>query len=356
MGIFDFLRFDRTPAGARHSTLVVMEGKQLTAAARLIGALQDKFGNVAVGCIGNPAQGPVAWPLMTLPSAADKAAAQIARLKPARLVLLGLDAEYTPLTHTGCPSYWVNAHEVDAAASAARLLIANPMLQPALPQAMLTGDPLLDLDALPALPRTEEICERFREQRAGGRWIGYFAGTGEDEEEVAYPLFNRLIRTRMGLMVLAPRDPARCEPVYREALKYHLQTIRHRRLSTSFVPIKTRVYFVEDPDALEALYPCADFVVAGGTLHPNASNAPDLVSPMLHGRPVIVGPAQRELPLIRAAVAADVVRAARNEEGLFEHAKTLIEAPDLGQRQAEAARRWLGVQAGALARVVEAIA
>ncbi len=132
-----------------------------------------------------------------------------------------------------------------------------------------------------------EVCERFREFSDRKRCIVCFPNTHEGEEPEAYAIFLALMRVHMGIMILAPDSEERFEPVYRDALKYHLQTIRHSRLFTSYVPVKTRVYFVEIPEAQGSFYSCADFCIPGGTL---VGGHVDLGSPIIAGCPMILGP------------------------------------------------------------------
>ena len=356
MGLLDLLGLSRMPEGVEGATLVAGNAETLGTAALFLNALQSRFGKVALGVVG---VAPVAGsrPMVPIPDGQAKAAALLGKIRPFRLIMLGLEGRHAHMVASaGCPVYWVNVADWEAAQSDCKvLMVADPQLQQTVPDSVLTGDPLLHLPELPQLMDNAAICERFKEQREGNRWIGYFAATGEGEEEEAYPIFNRLIRHKMGLMILAPHDQARCEPVYRESIKYQLQTIRHNRLSTSFVPIKTRVYYVEEPEPLAGLYNCVDFVVAGGTIHPHAHHLPDLIAPILNGKAVIIGPAQREIPLVRAAVAAKVVLAAANSEEIFEHARYLLENPAEGARLAGHALPWLKAQVGSLERVLALI-
>ena len=356
MGLLDLLGFSRVPADVRGATLVVMNAADIEVAKPLLDALRNKLGALALATVGQTAVS-AALPCIELPADLAKAAKLVTKIKPARLILLGLGGEFAALIPAAAaPAFWINAHDVEAAKGVdVKLLLADPALLNGLPNAIVTGDPLAGLESLPGIVQDEEMCVRFKEQHESDRWLGYFAGTGEDEEEEAYPIFNRLIRYKMGLMLLAPRDQDRCEPVYREAIKYKLQTIRHRRLSTSFVPVKTRVYFIEDPQPLEALYRCVDFVVAGGTLHANATNTPDIISPILHGKPVVVGPAHRNTPLVRSAAMARAVLAGHSAEEVFEHARMLLDNPKHREDLAKHARAWLEAQVGALQRVINAI-
>lgn len=354
MGLLDLLGFNKLPAGLAGSTLVITDGTTLARAGEFLDALQTRFGNVALALThatnyaGN-------LPCLVLPDAADQVRSRLEKVGPQRLILLGLDGSYAGFVQAAdCPAWWINAHDVQAAQAGCRAVTVSRD-DMAVPGAQVTGDPLAGVGQLPQIVTDMALCERLKEQREGGRWVGYFAGTGEDEEDLAYAIFSRLMRHKMGLMILAPRDPARCEPVYRESIKYRLQTIRHARLSTSFIPIKTRVYYVEDTHPMEALYACVDFVVVGATLHSHAKHAPDIAAPILHGRPVIVGPAHRDQPLLAAALAAGVVLAGDDNEQVFAHARALIDDPAYSQQLAAQAKAWLQTQPGALERVIALI-
>ncbi|HET9114266.1 MAG TPA: hypothetical protein VFN66_10440 [Burkholderiales bacterium] len=354
MALFDFLGFNKLPDGMRGSTLLLTDAATLSRAGEFIVALQAKFHNLALAVTDNT--DPVsAYPLLQLPADLAGAAERIKKIQPQRLIILGMTSAYRPLAvAANCPIFWINARDAAIADAKCRIITTAQALAE-LPEAVVTGDPLAGLARLPTVSVDTEICKRFKEQREGDRWLGYFAATGEAEEDYAYALFNRAIRHKMGLMLLAPRDPARCEPVYRESIKYRLQTIRHRRLSTSFVPIKTRVYYIEDPQPLESLYACADFVIAGGTLDAQAQNDPDIVTPVLLNKPVIVGAAHRRQPLIAAAVEAGVVLAGNDSEALFARIKMLIDQPEQGAALAARAHAWLERQVGASERVLSLI-
>ena len=371
MALFDFLGFNKLPIGVAGSTLVLTDNATLARAGVFISALQTRFHNVALALVTdtenksstdtenkNPAttaEATAALPLVVLPQDMPAAIAHIKKIQPQRLIILGLTARCAPLlAAANCPKFWLNAHDAKAASMNCRVVTTTHKLAD-LPSAVVTGDPLANLISLPTIATDTEICLRFKEQREGDRWLGYFAATGEAEEDLAYALFNRAMRHKMGLMLLAPRDPARCEPVYRESIKYRLQTIRHRRLSTSFVPIKTRVYYIEDAQPLASLYACADFVIAGATLHHEAKNTPDIMTPILYGKPVLVGAAHRQQPLLAAAIEAGVVLAGLNNEQLFIHIKTLIDHPEYGTEIARRASDWLTLQVGAATRVLALI-
>lgn len=183
-----------------------------------------------------------------------------------------------------------------------------------------------------------ELCNRFKEQREAKRWVGYFANLHEGEDPVAYKLFGALMRFKMGLMILAPDQPERYEPVYRDSLKYHLQTIRHGRLATSFAPLKTRVYFIETPGAMDAFYACADFCVPGGTL---GGGPVDLITPIRAGCPLVLGPAMPSNALKRGLLEAQGAVAAESLEQVVELAKIWIADPAAAKAHAERAAAWL---------------
>lgn len=182
------------------------------------------------------------------------------------------------------------------------------------------------------------LCARFKEQREAKRWIGYFANLHEGEDTMAYRLFGGLMRVKMGLMILAPDQEERFEPVYRDSLKYHLQTIRHGRLATSFAPLKTRVYFLETPGVLQDFYRCADFCIPGGTL---AGGEVDLVTPIQAKCPLILGPAMPESALKRDLLEAGGAVAASSPEEVVALGKNWITNPEDARAHARRAAEWL---------------
>ncbi|MEJ2508230.1 MAG: 3-deoxy-D-manno-octulosonic acid transferase [Gammaproteobacteria bacterium] len=363
MSLLSMFGLNKIPEDARGATLLIGDADALARAEPLRARLDERVGRTRLACLDSRArdqatttQPPAAW---MLPHSIGALTRTLRRAAPARLVLLGdIEAAAALAKAVTCPIFWVNtpASAIGGVTGEDIVrMVADPELCGAAGSVHLTGDPLLGIDALPTPATDHAICERFRDHRQGGRWIGYFAATGAGEERLAYGTFFKLTRRKMGLLVLAPFDPARYEPVYREAIKYHLPTNRHNRLSTSYVPIKSRVYYVEDPNTLEAMYRCADFVVAGATLSAEAAHAPDLLSPILAGAPVIIGP-ERCDPVVAAAARANALVPADDEDELVEAAYRLIADEALRTELTARARAWAEAQVGALSRVVALIA
>ncbi|MFA7495562.1 MAG: 3-deoxy-D-manno-octulosonic acid transferase [Acidithiobacillus sp.] len=186
-----------------------------------------------------------------------------------------------------------------------------------------------------------EWCERFKEYRDRQRCVVYFPNLHEGEDPEAYSVFLSLMRVRMGIMILAPDREERFEPVYRDALKYHLQTIRHSRLFTSYVPLKTRVYFVETAEVRDAFYGCADFCVPGGTL---VGGAIDLAKPIEAGCPLILGPKMPDNAVRQGLLAAGAAVWAADNNALIELAKAWFADPDAAKTASEKARQWWAQQ------------
>lgn len=348
------LGFHRPPAAVRGAHLIVADPAVLAAAGPFLGRLPfDTIPVAAVAADAIGAEEEVA--AAVLPAAPHARARWLSRAAPQSVILLGNVAGGAALSRAlDCPVYWVNAPGRAAAEARCELLtLSSPSLQQELPHAHLTGDPLLGLTTLPPAPEVTDLCGRFREQRRTGRWILYYAGTGVDEEPIAYGSFFKLARRKMGFLAVAPRDPERYEPVYRNALKYRLPTNRHNRLSTSCVPLATRVYYIEDPETLDAMYHCADVVVAGGSLTAQAQAVPNLIPPLLAGKPILVGPAFAADPLSAAAVRDGAALAAADEDSLVEAAHTLLTDETERSRMAEHANAWVMAQPGAEARVLE---
>lgn len=342
MGFLD--RFRAAPTVAVDATLVIANAATLSQAQSFL-ELLAKDARVAVGIAdGDRYAG-------TRAAVGARDLRDLRRLKPARVVLLGEVADGLAHAQTcPVPCYWINARDPGIAAlRLSAVTVADARAHAALPAAELTGDPLLNIPPPPA-PPDDRFCERFKEFRERDRWVGYFAATGPGEEDFAYLSFMQLSRKQMGLLALAPYDPARYEPVYRDAIKYRLPTNRHLRLITSYIPHKTRVYYIEDAGARQSMYACADFVVVGGTLGAEPAHAPDLFTPLSYRRPVIVGP-RRDDYAVAAALRAGVVAAADNVEDIVRHAADLLAGTNAAALTSAAAN-WLASQQGAAARVM----
>ena len=353
MALLSILGFNRIPPSARAATLVIAAPETLPTAYDFLAALRQKFGPVVLAGFASN-QHASEFTYVQLPRSDSSLRRALQRLAPQRLIVLGETQHVSTLQAIECPRFWINAPRKEETDPQLWNLIAvtDPSMLVDMPHALLTGDPLLELPSLPQLTADNEICARFRDHREAGRWIGYFAATGMGEETIAYATFFALTRRKMGLLVLAPHDPARYEPVYRDAIKYHLPTNRHNRLSTSFVPIKSRVYYIEDPDTLKSMYACADFVVVGGTLCPESTAEPDVVTPTLLGVPTLVGPV-RNSGVVRAAVRAGAVAAADNDSALVDLAFELLTDPARCEQQIARARAWVRAQFGARERVLD---
>lgn len=272
------------------------------------------------------------------------------KLKPRRVIVLGSLPVPGDCLAGAAPLVWISAEQADAARSGATAItVRSAVQQQQLPGAQVTGDPLLGID--PRVPGDDAgLCGRFKEIRDRNRWVLYFADTEEGEENLAYATFLQLSRKGVGLLALAPRDPERYEPVYREAMRFHLMTNRHRRLMTSYIPHKTRVYYIEDPDVGHAMYHCADVVVAGGTLL-TAGTPVSLVAPLLLGRPVLAGPL-RVSALLRAAIADGAVLGAASPEALEQPLAALLASAEARAQQGQRGQDWIRLQMGAQERVL----
>lgn len=345
-------RLRRRPRWPADATLVAAEGRDLQAATPWLELLADRLGPVLRARLDPGEEGTAELNLVGSERAVRR---RLQAIAPARLVIVGRAAERFDLPDlAGCPSAWINARHAQVTGAGCDLITtATAEVAAGITGSEPLGDPLPGLTAA-ALPGAPDgaICERLEAHRRAERWIGYFAETGEGEEAIAYNCFFRLVRHGMGLMVLGPADPARAEPVYRDAIRYRLPTNRHKRLSTSHADIKTRVYFLEEPAALKAMYACPDFAVIGGTLSPEATNPPDLLTPAVAGCPMIVGPAHRTRPLVHSALDAGAALGASNEEQIVAQARRLLDkererdavitlARDWAERLPDAARRVL---------------
>ncbi|WP_024325972.1 hypothetical protein [Thioalkalivibrio sp. AKL19] len=286
----------------------------------------------------------------------ELAATRLGRLQPRAVVVIGTlhagHGDLGPALDTlAVPRIWVNAEGDGATGTQWNARFAAR--EGAHEGAEVIGDPIAGAVELPPAPSGDGVfCERFREYHEKGHPILLAPNTGPGEEAFAFAVLFAMLRKSAAILLLAPADPARHEPVYRDAIKYSLPIIRHNRFMTSFVPRKNRVYYIEDPETLHAAYACADVTLPGGTLAASET-PPDLGLPLACGSAVICGPAENE----RHPDAATRLRMAAEHTGLVARGEDPEQVADeLLARLAEGidpqARRerlveWQARQAGA---------
>ena len=352
MALTDFLTAGRIPRELVGATLVLGDTDTLHSADDFLSALAEREDRIGVGNLG-PQEYRGRFACVDLPEAHGADRKRLKKLRATRLIVLGAaNGRFDLVREAGGDKIWINAEHSEAADTGCRAVVVSGSAQAqTVPGAQALGDPLLGLESLPTIDFDTELCERFKEYRERQHPVFYVALAAEPEVKSAYGMLFEILRKKTAIMLFSLSDPDQHERVYHEAIKYSMPTIRHSRLYTSYVPRKNRVYFVEDAEVRQPLYACPDVTVLGGTLVPEAAHDPDLVTAILAGRPVLVGP-QRSGPLVRAAVAAGVIAAADDVDSLASEAMALFDAPESAHDMALAARQWLDEQLGARERVL----
>jgi len=356
MALTDFLTAGRIPRELVGATLVIADTDTLHRADAFLTDLADRLGNVGVGNLG-PGAYRGRFAAVDLPEDHGADRKRLKKLRPARLIVLGeARGRFDLVRAAGGDKLWLNARDAQAAATGCRVVTAASAAEAdAIPGAMATGDPLPGLETLPQPDFDPALCERFREYRERQHPVFYVALADATEVTSAYGMLFEILRKKTAIMLFSLTDPDQHERVYHDAIKYSMPTIRHSRLYTSFVPRKNRVYFIESAEVRQPLYVCPDLLVAGGTLSPEATAAPDLAVALQAGRPVLVGPNRRD-PLTAAALAAGVVAGGEDVDSLAAQAMALFDDPEAATALGARGREWLQEQTGARGRVLALLA
>ncbi|WP_018865775.1 MULTISPECIES: hypothetical protein [unclassified Thioalkalivibrio] len=352
------------PGDSGGRILILAPRATLETAADWLAELADAVGPITLGVTDCGHDREAAGLMDATPALAmrpDLAAPRLARLRPRAVVVIGPlragEHDLGPaLASLHAPRIWVNA-EGDTGGVEWDAVFAAREDAPAPGIAEVIGDPIAGAVELPAPPSdSSAFCERFREYHEKGHPILLAPNTGPGEEAFAFAVLFAVLRKSAAILLLAPADPARHEPVYRDAIKYSLPIIRHNRFMTSFVPRKNRVYYIEDPETLHAAYTCAQVTLPGGTLAASET-PPDLGLPLACGSAVICGPAEHERhpdAATRLRIAAEhtglVARGEDPEQVADEVLARLAEGIDPAARRARLAE-WQSRQSGARAAV-----
>ena len=157
MGLLDLLGFNKLPTGVAGSTLVLADATTLARADALLVALQARFGNVAVAQLGSV---DYRGSLPQIELSADSALERLKKIRPQRLIVLGLDGSHANLVQAAdCPAWWINAHDAAATQAGCR---AVTTAQAGLSGAQQTGDPLAGIEQLPTLVNDPTLCARLK--------------------------------------------------------------------------------------------------------------------------------------------------------------------------------------------------
>lgn len=354
------------PAGSAGRIVVLAPKQTLLAAADWLDDLAATVGPLTLGVTDAEHDGELPDPAGDRPAVALPAhlvRERLLRLQPRAVVVIGpAGALGQPLAAITAPRLWVNAEgEAPAGAEWAEVFAARDQGCSA-PGVRVIGDPIAGAIDLPAAPEPDaSFCERFREYHEKGHPILLAPNTGPGEEAFAFAVLFAVLRKTAAILLLAPADRERHEPVYRDAIKYSLPIIRHNRFMTSFVPRKNRVYYIEDPDTLHSAYGCAQVTLPGGTLAASET-PPDLGLPLAHGSAVVCGPADNPAQpgaATRLRLAAEhtglVARGSTPEEVADEVLARLAEGRTAQERRDELAQ-WQQRQANARSAVRDALA
>ncbi|WP_018935101.1 hypothetical protein [Thioalkalivibrio sp. ALJ24] len=317
------------PSAGIGRTVIIAPRRELEAAGEWLSELQQAIGPLLLGVSDAARDAEARIPglpddLPALALSGELAPARLSRLRPRALVLLGpCELTGTALNGPRVPVAWVNATgPAPEGVTFATVLAARDGSAPAELDAETVGDPVAGPVELPEIETPDhDFCERFDEYRQRGHPILLAPNTGPGEEAFAFAVLFAVLRRTAALLLLAPADPDRHEPVYRDAIKYSLPIVRHNRFMTSFVPRKNRVYYIEDPQTLEMAYACADVTLPGGTLAATGT-PPDLARPLASGSAIVTGPAasgesaQTEARLRRAAEVTGLIRRGEDPEAV----------------------------------------
>lgn len=186
----------------------------------------------------------------------------------------------------------------------------------------------------------ESVCDRFQEYNDRNYGVFFVPQTAnEKEEEIAFSILFTILRKQTAIMIMAPEDPQRYEPAYRNMLKFKLPIIRHSRLYTSKVPKNNRVYFIEESSITNEFYACGNLVIPGATLDIEASRTVDLETPIRQGKAILVGPNQKN-SLVQEAIHEGVIASADSVESLGLMALDLLSNPAKTEILAKNAYEW----------------
>lgn len=214
-----------------------------------------------------------------------------------------------------------------------------------------TGSIKFDLTLDAALP----TAARAQRQAWGtiGRPTWIAASTHSGEDEIILEAHRRLLESHpQALLILVPRHPERFNTVHVLCQRWQLPTVR--RSGGQPVTAAHSVLLGDTMGELLFLYALADLAFVGGSLVPTGGH--NLLEPAALGLPVVTGPHLFNFLDIAAQLRdAGALAEVRDVDGLFATLDELLRQPARQIAMAQAGKRVLHANQGALARLIAGI-
>lgn len=174
--------------------------------------------------------------------------------------------------------------------------------------------------------------------------------TREGEEAMLAPALRAIAAKRNRLLVIdAPRHPHRFDEAERALATTGLPVLRRSRLDPSHPCSLPAILLLDSLGELASLYPRADLVFVGGSL--NGWGGHNILEPVLHGRPVVVGPHMQNFRQItRDLLQAGGLLQVANDDELSRALQDLIANSARREALGRAGQAWALSQSGASER------
>jgi len=205
-------------------------------------------------------------------------------------------------------------------------------------------------DARPpgAAPRVVDDIRRL----AGGRPVLVAGSTMPGEDERVLDAVLALPPGERPFLLLAPRHPERAAQVITFASGRGFSVVRRTLLADA--PAGCGAVVLDTVGELAGLYQIADVAFVGGSLVPTGGHNP--IEPARFGVPVLTGPHVRNFAAVyRSFVDAGAVRIVHSEKELAAAVAALLADRPAARAAGEAGRKLLAENAGATARIADAL-
>ncbi len=211
-------------------------------------------------------------------------------------------------------------------------------------------------------PRSSELNSRLGEalKESDRGPVVIAASTMPDEEPLVLRAWASVLdRHPRAMLILAPRHPARFDPVAQLLARGGRKYVRRSELNLSSPLLaeqfaSAEILLLDTLGELAALFEIADVAFVGGSLVPTGGH--NLLEPAFWGKPVLFGPHMNNFQDV-AALFKDARAGIEvpDSDGLARELLCLLEDPALRERTGTAARQIVQSQTGALERTLAAV-